>query len=176
MCMRRTTCRDGCAAGLARGQRDGAPDRWRYFVALFRGEIDHCREDGAQDDPEELIPVEEGNTSQLGIRSRIEGHPEGCDERHEQQQIPESSGAVAFNRTVLHDRISFHEGGSAALRCALLARLHKSITFCQGQCGVNFRANPCRFPRLQHAQWSRTLKMLCLSPSSNISANSSAPN
>lgn len=55
---------------------------------VVRREVDDRGEHGADDDPEELIPIEERHADPGRCLSIVEGGPEDCDELDKKEQVP----------------------------------------------------------------------------------------
>ena len=55
---------------------------------MLGGEVDDRGQNGADDDPEELIPVEERHADQRRLRLVVEGRPQDGDELDHEEQVP----------------------------------------------------------------------------------------
>src|SRR6516225_1994122 len=75
----------------------------RYFAAFFLMsgtgpgvisalivgyKVDDCGQDGSDDDPKKLVPIEERQADQGWLGSVVEWRPEHCDELNEKEQVP----------------------------------------------------------------------------------------
>src|SRR5437764_7741729 len=56
--------------------------------SLLGGEIDGGGEDGADDDPEELVPIKEGHADEARLRLVVEGRPQHGHELDDEEQVP----------------------------------------------------------------------------------------
>src|SRR5690242_11409302 len=85
--------------------RVGRASSWG--AASLGDEVDHGSEGRADDHPEELIPVEEGDARQLRLDGVVEGHPEQRDERDDEEQVPPAFAAAIGGRSVYHTEFPF---------------------------------------------------------------------
>jgi hypothetical protein len=69
-------------------------------------EIDHRRNNGCDDNPEELKPVKEGETSELWFLEVVEGRPEQNDKGNEEEEA-EPDAALPFRTCTSHRRSPF---------------------------------------------------------------------
>src|SRR5882762_10228385 len=84
---------------------------WRQIGAgdaglLLSGQIDHRRDYGADEDPQQRIPVEEWNAHPIGLGTVVEGRPEHGDELDEKQQVPPAPFAARSLCIVHRDLLS----------------------------------------------------------------------
>src|SRR5262249_25354478 len=56
--------------------------------SVLRGEIDDRGQNGADDHPGELVPVEEGDAGEGGLEPVVERRPQDRDELDEEEQVP----------------------------------------------------------------------------------------
>src|ERR1700730_4883010 len=82
--------------GFLTSDRGGATLR-----LLLGGQIDHRRDYGADEDPQELIPVEERNAHPIRFGTVVEGRPQHGDELDEKQQVPPAPFA-AHSLCIVH--------------------------------------------------------------------------
>ena len=68
-------------------------------------EVDHRRNNGRDDNPEELNPVEERDARELWISIVIERRPE-CEDKRDEEQQKEPGTALSF-RSTSHKMFSF---------------------------------------------------------------------
>src|SRR5579863_359123 len=66
----------------------------RQWLLVVGGEVDDGRENGADDNPQELEPVKEGDAHQGGLDSVVQGRPERHDKLDHEEQIPPAPGAA----------------------------------------------------------------------------------
>src|SRR5215831_16443772 len=76
-------------------------------ASFLRREIDDRRQDGADDHPGELVPVEERNARQRGLELVVERRPEDRDELDEEEQVPPAPSGASF-AVVSHDGHPVH--------------------------------------------------------------------
>ena len=69
-------------------------------MLIFGRKINDRGEEGADDYPEELIPVEERYADPIGFYSIVEGWLEYGDELHKKEQIPPAPRAPLLARSV----------------------------------------------------------------------------
>ena len=85
----------------------GREPLWFYLnvasVALF-GAIDRIKKERAQQHPQKLIPVEEGNADQGGFGAVVGADPQNGEEWRQQQKMNETNPARPFARH-LHPRL-----------------------------------------------------------------------
>src|SRR5579863_3767173 len=72
----------------------------RQWLLVVGGEVDDGRENGADDNPQELEPVKEGDAHQGGLDSVVQGRPERHDKLDHKEQVPPAPGAALFGFTV----------------------------------------------------------------------------
>src|ERR1700726_3424494 len=73
----------------------------RQWLLVVGGEVDNGREHGADDHPQELEPVKEGDAHQGGLDSVVQGRPERHGKLDHEEQIPPAPGA-AFSGFTVH--------------------------------------------------------------------------
>src|ERR1700675_4218622 len=61
---------------------------------IVGGEVDNGRENGADDNPEELKPVKEGDAHQGGLEPVVQGWPERHEKLDDEKQIPPAPAAT----------------------------------------------------------------------------------
>jgi hypothetical protein len=60
-------------------------------------EIDNRGQDGAEDDPEELVPIEEGHADKGRLDSVVERRPDDGHELNDEKQIPPAPAVFPFS-------------------------------------------------------------------------------
>ncbi len=72
---------------------------------LCSREIDHCRNNGCDDDPGQLKPVEKGDPDERWVRVIVKRGPEQDDEGDDEQ--PKNRSAIPSCWTASHNAFSF---------------------------------------------------------------------
>jgi hypothetical protein len=87
--------------------RPRAPPARCFGWSLVLGrKVNYCGQDGAEDDPEQLVPIEERQTDQRRFDPVVERRPENRDELNKKEQVPPAPSA-ALARLLVHPHRCF---------------------------------------------------------------------
>jgi hypothetical protein len=82
------------------------PARCLGWSLVLGRKVNYCGQDGAEDDPEQLVPIEEWHTDQRRFDPVVERRPENRDELNKKEQVPPAPSA-ALARLLVHPHRCF---------------------------------------------------------------------